>query len=298
MSSLKNKVLKKLVRPIFANWHRGTIPDQRARQERLVRFEYRPPDLDFKPEAIDSIHAEWIIPTKHTGTILYLHGGAFTVGSINTHRNLAVSLCKATGMKCLLIDYGLAPENPFPSGLKDVLIAYRWLLDNHIQPHEILIAGDSAGGGLTLAALLSLRDNGDPLPAGSILLSPWADLTLSGKSVETKASQDFILNVPHLKKMATAYAGEYDLTDPLISPVFADFQGIPPILIQVGTDEILLDDSLRIAAKNEKAGVDVILEIYEDMIHVFQMFPFFAETRCAFESIGKFCQNVRSKPDD
>ena len=191
-------------------------------------------------------------------------------------------------MQAVLIDYGIAPENPFPTGLNDVITAFRWLLDNGIPPEEIIIAGDSAGGGLALAALISLRDAGEPLPAGGILLSPWADLTLSGESVQTRASQDFILNAPHLKNMAALYAGEHDLTDPLISPVFANLSGLPPLLIQAGTEEILLDDAARIAVNAEASGVDVQLETYDGMIHVFQLFPFFSETQQAFGSITAF----------
>ncbi|MEJ2488053.1 MAG: alpha/beta hydrolase fold domain-containing protein [Anaerolineales bacterium] len=175
--------------------------------------------------------------------------------------------------------------------LHDALTTYRWLLDNSTPPGEIIIAGDSSGGGLALAALLSLRDAGDPLPAGGILISPWADLTLSSGSVVSKAKQDFILDIPHLKNMAALYAGEHDLTNPLISPVFADLSGLPPLLIQVGSDETLLDDAARIAANAEKAGVDVRLEFYQDMIHVFHMFPFFSETGQAFESIKDFSKN-------
>ena len=234
------------------------------------------------------MNAEWVRPENPAGTILYLHGGAYALGSIKTHRIMAASLADTTSMQVLLIEYGLAPEAPFPTGLEDVVSTYLWLLESGIAPSELLIAGDSAGGGLALAALLRLRDKSHPLPAGAVLLSPWTDLALSGESAQSKTHLDFILKREHLAGIAGLYAGDTDLRDPLLSPIFADLTGLPPLLIQVGTDEILLDDSVRLANLAEEAGVQVQLEIYEEMFHVFHMFPFFAETRNAFQSISVF----------
>jgi acetyl esterase/lipase len=289
-------LLKKLIAPVFRNWHRGTIAEQRARQERMTRFEALPQGISSEPLKISALGAEWVRPRDPAGTILYLHGGAYALGSIHTHRMLAASLAKNTGAQVLLIGYRRAPEAPFPAGLEDAVNATLWLLEEGIPPREIMIVGDSAGGGLALAALLSLRDDGHPLPAGGVLLCPWTDLTLSGASMRKKAKQDFILDEAHLAKFARLYAGEHDLSHPLISPLYADLQGLPPLLIQVGTDEILLDDARRTATAAEAAGVDVRLEVYDGMIHVFHMFPFFPETRLALSSIASFVkEHLRSQ---
>lgn len=247
-------------------------------------------------ERIDHLKVEWIIPDKPAGTILYLHGGAYTLGSIKTHRSLASMLANHTQMQVLLPEYRLAPEAPFPAGLEDAAAAYRWLLKNGISADELIIAGDSAGGGLALATLLQLRDTDRRLPAGAVLLSPWTDLTMSGKSARSKAHLDFILNCKHLTRMAQLYAGGQDLHHPLISPVFADLSDLPPILIQVGTDEILLDDATRLAGRAEKDGCEITLEIFDGMFHAFHMFPFIRETRQAFQSIAIFSHKI-TRPD-
>jgi len=290
MPGLLTSLLKKLIAPVFRNWHRGTVAEQRARQEKMTRFDVLPPGITGEQFQIEALAAEWVRPNDPAGTILYLHGGAYALGSINTHRMLAASLAKNTGRQVLLIGYRLAPEAPFPAGLEDAVNAYLWLLEGGILPKEIIFAGDSAGGGLALAALISLREDGHPLPAGGVLLCPWTDLTLSGASMLEKAEQDFILDSTHLAKFAGLYASEHKLSHPLISPLFADLGGLPPLLIQTGTDEVLLDDARRTAAAAEAAGVDVRLEVYDGMIHVFQMFPFFPETRQALASIANFTQ--------
>lgn len=286
MGNLKIKLIRPFLKVVFSGWHRGSVDQQRARQERMSRFNIPNPGISFQPFEIASLAAAWIQPDSPSGTILYLHGGAYTLGSIATHSNLAKMLAKTTSRRVLLIDYRLAPEHPFPAGLEDALSAYQWLLEQGNLPEEIIIAGDSAGGGLALATLLSLRDDRIPLPSRAVLFSPWTDLTLSGESITEKAAADFILNAPHLADMARLYAGDHTLNHPLISPLFANLTGLPPLLIQVGTDEILLEDSHRLAQLAEKAGVEVQLEIYEEMFHVFHMFPFFTETQQAFESIS------------
>lgn len=292
MSNLRTRLVKKAIAPVFANWHKGTVEHQRANHAKFSRYMVLPQGITCQPVQIGSINAEWAEWTspETTGTILYLHGGAYVVGSITTHRMLAADLAKYSNARVLLIDYRLAPEDPFPAGLEDAITAYQWLLESGTPAEEILIAGDSAGGGLALAALLKLRDEGLPLPAGGILLSPWTDLTMSGDSIKSKTQKDFILDADHLSRMAKLYAGEADLRHPHISPLFADLRGLPPLLIQVGTDEILLDDSVRLAESAEKAGVDVQLEVYEEMFHVFHMFPLFREHKSAFREIGKFCR--------
>jgi len=221
--------------------------------------------------------------------LLYLHGGAYTLGSARSHRELAARLSQAAGVQVLVPTYRLAPEHPFPAGLEDALAAYRWLISSGFEPEHIAIGGDSAGGGLTLATLLSLREAGDKLPAATILLSPWTDLTSSGDSCNTRAETDPIIKVKGAERHIKAYVGEGDRAGLLVSPVFADLHGLPPMLIQVGDYEVLLDDSTRVAHKVKEAGGEVELKVWEGMWHVFQasamMVP---EARQAVSELGEF----------
>jgi acetyl esterase/lipase len=226
-------------------------------------------------------------------TILYLHGGAYTRGSIVSHRALVARLSAASGARALVIAYRLAPENPFPAAVEDATAAYRWLLEQHIQPDQLVVSGDSAGGGLSLALLLALRDAGHPLPAGAALLSPWTDLAGTGESIRTLAGADPWLNAERLMLTAGLYLAGADACNPLASPLYGDLHGLPPLLIQVGTDEILLDDATRLAERARAAGVPVTLEVWERMWHVFQSFAAeIPEGRQAVEKIGAFVRQV------
>jgi acetyl esterase/lipase len=220
--------------------------------------------------------------------MLYLHGGAFALGSINVQRELIARLVRSTKMRGLAIKYRLAPEHPFPAALEDATAAYRWLLSQGFESSQIMVAGDSAGGGLALGTMLSLRDSGEPLPAGAVCISPWTDLALTGDSALSKADLDPILDPASLQVYARYYAGDNELTTPLISPLFANLAGLPPLLIQVGTDEILLDDATRLAEKARQAGVNVTLEVWDEMFHVFQLIPFLPEAKKAIGSIAEF----------
>jgi acetyl esterase/lipase len=208
---------------------------------------------------------------------------------LDTHRGLVSRLALAGEARVLAIDYRLAPEHPFPSALEDTLAACRWLIAEGIPPERLIIGGDSAGGGLTLATALSLRDAGDPLPAALVCISPWTDLTFSGESVRTRANIDPVLK-PHFDGAYTrSYTGEHNPTHPLISPLFADLRGLPPTLIHVGNNEILLSDSTRLEEKMKATGVDVTLEIWEGMWHVFQVFaPYLPEADQSIRKIGAF----------
>jgi acetyl esterase/lipase len=220
--------------------------------------------------------------------ILYLHGGGYMLGSIHTHRELVSRLSRAAGARGLLIDYRLAPEHPFPAAVDDALAAYRFLLSGGIEPRRIAIAGDSAGGGLTLATLLALRDAGDPLPAAGVGLSPWTDLEGLGASAQPGAVDDPLLTLAGLREMAGRYAPGA-LRNPLASPVHGSYRGLPPLLLQVGTREILLDDSTRVAERARAAGVDVTLEKWDGLIHVWQLFGSeIPEARQAVQAIGDF----------
>jgi acetyl esterase/lipase len=220
--------------------------------------------------------------------VCFLHGGGYTSGSVNTHRDLVSRIARAAGATALSIDYRLAPENKFPAALEDAVKAYRWLI-RRVDPANIAIAGDSAGGGLAVAALVALRDAGEPLPAAAALMSPWVDLALTGESMASLADDDPMNNREEIERMADAYLQGADPKTPLASPVYADLTGLPPLLVQAGSAEVLLDDSVRLAERALAAGVDVTLDIWEEMIHVWQIFaPMLPEGRQAIEQIGAF----------
>lgn len=287
--SLRAKLMKSALPILMAGWSDGTVAEQRARQANSTRLNRVPADVQCRAVSANGVPSEWIEPPDaESGTILYLHGGAYALNSVDSHREWIARLARATRTRALGINYRLAPEHPFPAALEDTLAAYEWLMDQGTDPARIHLAGDSAGGGLAAAALIALRDRGAPLPAGAILLSPWLDLTLSGASMQGKAKADPILSAQDLRKYAAYYAGDTDLADPLASPLFADLAGLPPLLIQVGTEEVLLDDALRFAQKAEEAGVHVTLGTWNGLFHVFQMFPFLPETIEAVEQIANF----------
>jgi len=238
------------------------------------------------------IDVDWLRPkgAREDKVLFYLHGGAYVLGSRRTHRQLASHMAKEAGVTAVLPEYRLAPEHPFPAAIDDAVAVYRALLEGGYKPEDIVISGDSAGGGLSVATLLALRHAGDPLPAAAILLSPFLDVTASGESATTRADQDPWFEVQDMAVVARYYcADESKWRDPLISPVFANVSGLPPMLIQVGDDEILLNDSTRLAEKLEAAGIDVEIEVWPDMWHVFQMFiGKMPESRKAVEKIGRY----------
>ncbi|MBT3391880.1 MAG: alpha/beta hydrolase [Chloroflexi bacterium] len=287
--SLRNSLIKKLIAFLMSGWAEGTITEQRARQEKLSKYTRLPVEIQYHPVDADGVPAEWIERTEsNLGVILYLHGGAYALGSITGHREWTARLAQATRMRCLALNYRLAPEHPFPAALEDAIASYHWLLAQGVEPSDIIIAGDSAGGGLALSTLVKLRDAGEQLPAGAVCLSPWTDLVLTGASIHSKAKADFILNRDSLQKYAGYYAAQHHVANPWISPLYADLTGLPPLLIQAGSDEILLNDATRLAEKARAVGVDVHLEIWDEMFHVFQLFSFLPETKQAVSQIAAF----------
>jgi len=254
---------------------------------------------DVRREKVDagSVPAEWIAAPGAAGrrVIYYLHGGGYVVGSIDTHRELISRLSRAAGARALVIDYRLAPENPFPAAVEDSAAAYRWLLSTGVDAAQVVIAGDSAGGGLTVATLVALRDAGDPLPAAAVCISPWVDLECLGETMTSKAEIDPLVHREALLKMAKAYLGDADPRTPLAAPLYADLRGLPPLLIQVGGAEALLDDARRLAERAKSAGVEVILEPWDEMIHVWHAFAtILPEGQQAIDRIGDF---VRARID-
>lgn len=236
------------------------------------------------------IRGEWVrtAGTRPDTALLYLHGGAYVFCSPKTHRHLVAALGEATGMAAFALEYRLAPESPFPAALEDALAAYRWLLDQGFAPNRIAVAGDSAGGGLTVALLVAARDAGLPMPAAAVCLSPWADLTITAESFVTKASLDSLTG-ERLRRLGLLYLNGAEDKHPLASPLFADLRSLPPLLIQVGTDEVLYDDSLHLEAAAKAAGVETELEVWEAMIHVWHYYhPMLREGRDAIARIGDF----------
>ena len=226
--------------------------------------------------------------TPADGALIYLHGGGYALCSPSMYRDLTSRICAAARVKVFVLDYRLAPSHPFPAALEDSLFAYQYLLDEGYPPEKISIAGDSAGGGLTLATLLSLRDKQQPLPKTAALLSPWVDLTCKCESITANAPYDY-LPVDSLPKMAQMYTDESNLENPLVSPVFADLQGLPPLLVQTGGAEMLLSENLKLVDNAREAGVNVTLEVNDGMFHVWQAFArFLPEGRTAITALGNY----------
>jgi acetyl esterase/lipase len=268
-----------------------TFVEQRADFEQQISLLPVAESVTFEPLSADGVPAEWIVPegAPERSVLLYLHGGGYCIGSINTHRSMVSHIAGAAKTRALLIDYRLAPENPFPAAVEDSTAAYKWLLSRGIAAGDIIVAGDSAGGGLTVATLLSLKEQGIGLPAAAVLISPWVDLAATGDSIISKADIDPMVKKEGLMEMAEAYMGGTDPRTPLASPLYADMDGLPPMLIQVGTAEILLDDATRMADRARKAGVDVTLNTAEDMCHVWHFFSsMLPEALEAIEEVARF----------
>lgn len=272
------------------------VLDQPTVQQQRAGFEQgaglTPLQEDVLVEQVDAagVPAEWVSVDGHTGSVttLYVHGGGYCIGSLNTHRRLVGDIARASSSRALQVDYRLGPEHPYPAAVDDAVAAYRWLLAEGIAPEQLVVAGDSAGGGLTAATLLALRDAGDALPACALLISPWLDLTCTSDSFANKVAEDPVLSQSNLKMWSQMYAGEHTRA-PLVSPLFGDLSGLPPLLIQVGTAELLLDDSTRFAERAEAAGVNVTLEVWDDMIHIWPIFSFMLpEGQQAIDRIGAY----------
>ncbi|HUI27356.1 MAG TPA: alpha/beta hydrolase [Candidatus Kryptonia bacterium] len=269
----------------------ASIDAMRAGMEAMAGAMPLAADIDREDVDAGGVPAAWISApsAQRDRTILYLHGGGYVIGSINTHKELASRLSRAAAARVLVIDYRLAPEHPHPAAVDDAVAAYRWLLANGANPARLVVAGDSAGGGLTVATLVALREAGLPSPAAGVCLSPWVDLEGLGDSMTTKSAADPMVQRDGLIKMAAAYLAGKDPRTPLAAPLYANLGGLPPLLIQVGTAETLLDDATRLAERARKAGVTVTLEPWEDMIHVWQAFaPLLPEGQQAIERIGEF----------
>ena len=270
------------------------VVEVRSRFEKMSTLLGGAPDA--KCETVDAggVPAEWVAaPGIDAGrAVLYLHGGGYAIGSLNTHRRLAYDISAASAARVLLIDYRLAPEHPFPAAVDDATTAWKWLKQRGFADSKLAIAGDSAGGGLVLATLVNLRDKRLGLPACAAALSPWVDLEALGGSITARAAQDPMVLKDGLLWMASMYLNGADPRTPLAAPLHADLKGLPPILIQAGTAEVLLDDATRIAEKLHAAGVEVRLSIWPNMLHVFPLFaPILSEGRDGCLEIGSFIRS-------
>jgi acetyl esterase/lipase len=245
------------------------------------------------PVKIGGLDAEWIeAPQVDSGrVVLYFHGGSFISGSPQTHRSMVGTFAETFSGRCLSLDYRLAPEHPFPAAVEDCLAAYKWLLAQTIPVNRIFVAGDSAGGTLSLALLLSIREAGLPMPAAAVLFSPAADLTFSGMKDPSLAKKDLLLNIEIIRQEISLYLNGADPQNPLVSPLFGDLHGLPPVMIQVGDSEILLPDATRLAEKLQGAGVEVVLDVEPGGQHVYQFAAaIIPEARQALQRAGQFIQ--------
>lgn len=290
MPSQESLMVKQMLKASLANQTQAFNLDAARRGlEALSAFTPVASDVVVEKVSVEGIPAEWVAAPNaiEERVFLYLHGGAYIMGSCNTHRFLASKLSRSTAARVLVPEYRLAPENPYPAAVEDALAAYRWLINSSISPENIVIGGDSAGGGLTLSTLLSLREAGDPLPALAVLLSPWTDLAATGESMETRKDADPWLKPDSTRSTPALYLRDVDPRDPHVSPIYADLSGLPPMLVHVGNDEILLDDSVRLVDRANAAGVEVSLKIWDDMWHVFQSFNI-PEGQQSVDEIGGF----------
>jgi epsilon-lactone hydrolase len=280
-------------KPGVEQWRKISNPSMKPAVPRAVQLQQI---------KIGNIPAEWLIPAQAEDaekTILYFHGGAWLFGWYNTHRMLVGHIAKQTRIQALAVDYRLAPEFPFPAALDDCLAAYHYLLDRGIRSDQVIMAGDSAGGNLVITCMLALRDAGEPLPAAGVCISPATDLTAGGVSNNANKNKDAILSSGLYSKFANilqdSYTGSHDLSDPLLSPIFADLYGLPALLVQAGEDEILLKSITAFVNKARQEGVQVTYEVWPAMWHVFQIYtPYLPEARFAVYSLSRYIEDKLS----
>lgn len=291
MSEIEVLIGKLRKHPIDA----GADGDVIRMREQMERLALRAaPDLKLETRAVNGVEAELITPpgADPKRMILYLHGGGYVMGSPNTHRCMVGELARASASLALLLDYRLAPEHPYPAAVEDSVAAYRWLLSHGYEPGYIVIAGDSAGGGLTAATLLALKEQKLPMPAAGVCISPLGDMTASGESIKSRAELEPMTSEKLVRQMADLYLNGADPKTPGASPIFGDLSGLPPLLIHVGEREILFSDAERLRDRAEEAGVNVTFEEWPDMIHVWHAFhPFLAEGREGIKKVGAFVKD-------
>jgi monoterpene epsilon-lactone hydrolase len=287
-------------RAVRATFHPDSNPPEvapatlRQAWESAVAQVELPPGITITPATAGGVDAAWVASAAASDSVLlFLHGGGFNSGSWFTHRELAARLSLASGARVLLLNYRLAPEHACPAAIEDAAAGYQWLLAHGYDSGQIVIGGDSSGGGLALATLVWLRDHELALPAAGVLLSPWVDLTMSGASVQSRAALDPLTTLRGFERAAAWYVGAGDRKQPLASPLYADLHGLSPLLIQVGDHELLLSDATRLAEQARASGVAVMLEVWDEMWHVWQAWAgALPEGQQAIERIGAFIRHA------
>lgn len=279
--------------------HRPTINSLRLGLELSTLLQFMPWGVHFeRVPAEEGVVAEWIEPegADKSRVLLYLHGGGYVMGSLNSHRGFIGALAQRCEMRALSVDYRKAPEHPFPAALQDAVAAWHWLLRQGYRPQDVVLAGDSAGGGLVLALLLHLRDAGLPLPAAALCLSPWTDLALPAAAVfaDGPVSSDMkLVEALEIRAWGQQYAGNVPLTSPLLSPLFAELHELPPLLLQVSDGELLYHDTLKLAARARLVGVPVTVQTFEGLVHWWHLFwRTMPEARAALGQAADFVQTV------
>ena len=290
MPTRKAQIILKIVKQLYPITERMDIKMQRFTQDGLGLMRNPASRVTFFIGEREQFRMAWIRKKRAEKTpyvILYFHGGGYITGTLKLARRMASKVCCKYRLDVLAVEYRLAPENPFPCALEDALSAFQYLKEQGYREEQILLMGESAGGGLLLSLCLKLKQMGSRMPCALVCMSPWTDLTMSGPSYTENIENNATFSPNAIRRAARMYAGEHNKEDPLVSPRFGDFKSFPPTLIQAGSEELLLSDSVLLAEGMERDGVDVRLEIYDGMCHVFQLYPFL-EAREALDGIGAF----------
>ncbi len=293
MASLQAHFLDLVIRVQFKRRMKGSTDLAQVRRTLEGGSLPIPKDVTFTPATVGGVKGEWVRAGATDATLLYLHGGGYFACSPRTHRPITAAYARR-GFAVFVPDYRLAPEHPFPAAIEDADAAWRGLLDAGHQAGALAVSGDSAGGGLALALMLTLRDRGDALPCAAALFSPWTDLAGTGASVVDNASRDAMFWAPGLVKAGAFYLGAQPADTKLASPLYADLSGLPPLLVHVGEREILRDDSIRLADRARKAGVDVDLRVWNVVPHVWQLAQFVPEARHSLDLAAAFLRDRKA----
>lgn len=286
MNEKQNQGLMNVIRKVHGMVEKPDIDKHRQSQDRIGALLGTEKGTEYAPIEVEGMGCEWVrVQRAHMKkyVILYCHGGGYSTGSTVYARTLTTKLAETTSMDVFCFNYRLAPEHKYPAATQDAMKAWNYLMYLGYGARDVIVAGDSAGGNLALSLVLKLKSEGRILPRGMVLLSPWTDLTSSGKSYISRQEVDPVLDREYLQRMIENYAAGQDLRDPLISPLFGDMSGFPPTYIQVGDNEMLLSDSTSLHKKMVKANVSVKIDVYKGMWHVFQMSPF----KTAYEAMEK-----------
>ncbi len=258
-----------------------------------------PDDVKIEKVSVGEINVEWITPPNvdTSRTLYYIHGGGFYCGSLNTHQAAVANFAKAIGSRAIHIDYKLAPEHPFPAAVKDCVSVYKWLIETGASPKSIIIGGESAGGTLALNTLISCRNQGVELPAGGFCLCPLTDFAFKSESLAKEAENELFYTLEELEWVRQIYAGDHNPEDPDLSPVYADLNGLPPLLIHTTDKEMLRDDAIRLNIKAQTDGVNAELKVWNELFHGFQLLPFLPESKATLEEIAAFSKRIFKYPN-